>query len=206
MIGAIGVLADVAKRRPPYDLADGVLLERCRDAVGRGIACILKCQIVVKGRKTAWCQQHDEITLKPAQGRVSENPSISGAESVGVVRFLMTIERPSAEVIDAVKGAVAWFDEVKITGTRVVTVEDDTVPGGRDRRVVNDPKAGPIWARYYEIGTNRPMFIEQGVVKYSLAELSHKHRMGHRWIGGRWPERLLGVAVSYTHLTLPTKA
>ena len=157
MIGAIGVLADVANRRQPYDLADEVLRARCRDSVRKGLQCLLKCQIVVKGRKTAWCQQHDEITLKPAQGRVSENPSISGAESVGVVRFLMTIERPSAEVIDAVKGAVAWFDEVKITGTRVVTVEDDTVPGGRDRRVVNDPKAGPISVSYTHLTlpTNR---------------------------------------------------
>ena len=48
-------------------------------------------------------------------------------------------------------------------------------------------------ARYYEIGTNRPMYIEEGVVKYSLSELSHKHRIGHLWIGGRWPERLLKV-------------
>ena len=191
MIGAIGVLADVAKRRPPYDLADGVLLERCRDAVGRGIACILKCQIVVKGRKTAWCQQHDEVTLEPAQGRVSENPSISGAESVGVVRFLMSIDRPPAEVVDAVRSAASWFEEVKIKGIRVVTVKDDTLPGGKDRRVVSDPAAGPVWARYYEIGTNRPMYIEQGVVRYSLAELSHKHRTGHGWIGGRWPQGLL---------------
>ena len=193
MIGALGVLDDVANRQQPYGLADEVLRVRCKDAARKGLQCILKCQIVVNGKKTAWCQQHDEITLKAAQGRVSENPSISGAESVGVVRYLMTIDRPSAEVIDAVKSAVDWFDEVKITGVRVITVKDDAVPGGKDRRVVNDPRAGPIWARYYEIGTNRPMYIEQGVVKYSLAELSHKHRMGHGWIGGRWPEKLLEV-------------
>ncbi|MEE3054499.1 MAG: pectate lyase [Planctomycetota bacterium] len=193
MIGALGVLDDVANRQQPYGLADEVLRVRCKDAARKGLQCILKCQIVVNGKKTAWCQQHDEITLKAAQGRVSENPSISGAESVGVVRYLMTIDRPSAEVIDAVKSAVDWFDEVKITGVRVITVKDDAVPGGKDRRVVNDSKAGPIWARYYEIGTNRPMYIEQGVAKYSLAELSHKHRMGHGWIGGRWPEKLLEV-------------
>ena len=35
------------------------------------------------------------------------------------------------------------------------------------------------------------MYIEQGVVRYSLAELSHKHRTGHGWIGGRWPQGLL---------------
>ena len=193
MIGAIEVLDNIANRRHPYDLADDPLRTRCKEAVEKGIQCILKCQIVVGGRKTAWCQQHDEITLDPAQGRVSENPSISGAESVGVARYLMSIEEPSAGVIEAVKGAVDWFAKVRITGVRVVTVKDDTLPGGRDRRVVADPKATPIWARYYEIGTNRPLYIEKGVARYSLAELSHKKRIGHTWIGGRWPERLLEV-------------
>jgi PelA/Pel-15E family pectate lyase len=96
-------------------------------------------------------------------------------------------------VILAVRSAVSWFERVKIVGVRVITVEDETVPGGKDRRVVKDPKAPSIWARYYEIASNRPMYIEQGVVRYSLAELSHKHRTGHTWIGGRWPERLLKV-------------
>ncbi len=193
MTGALSVLDETADGHAPFDLVDEVLRDECRRAVERGISCILRCQIVVEGRRTAWCQQHDEVTLAPAQGRVSELPSISGAESVDVVRYLMSIEDPSPEVVDAVEGAVHWFREAGVTGIRVVTVEDQTLPGGKDRRVVEDPGAGPIWARYYEIGSNRPMFIEQGVVKYSLAELSHSHRVGHGWIGGRWPARLLEV-------------
>ena len=76
-------------------------------AVAKGQQCIHKCQIVVDGKKTAWCQQHDQRTLEPAQGRISENPSLSGAESVGVVRYLMSIESPSPEVVAAIEGAVA---------------------------------------------------------------------------------------------------
>ena len=193
MTGALSVLDETADGHAPFDLVDEVLREECRRAVKKGISCILRCQIVVQGRRTAWCQQHDEATLAPARGRVSELPSISGAESVDVVRYLMSIEDPSPEVVDAVEGAVRWFKEAGVTGIRVVTVEDETLPGGKDRRVVEDPGAGPVWARYYEIGSNRPMFIEQGVVKYSLAELSHSHRVGHGWIGGRWPARLLEV-------------
>ena len=193
MIGALSVLDDTADGHAPFNLIDEGLREECRLAVKKGISCILRCQIVVQGRRTAWCQQHDEGTLLPAQGRISELPSISGAESVDVVRYLMSIEDPLPEVVDAVEGAVRWFKEAGITGVRVATVKDATLPGGKDRRVVEAPGAGPIWARYYEIGSNRPMFIEQGIVKYSLAELSHSHRIGHGWIGGRWPARLLEV-------------
>ena len=193
MTGALSVLHEVANGRAFMDLVDKELRAECKQAVAKGIACVLKCQIEVKGRKTAWCQQHDERTLAPAQGRISELPSISGAESVDVVRFLMSIERPSPGVVRAVEGAVSWFERASIKGVRVVTVQDDSLPGGRDRRVVEDAEADPIWARYHEIGTNRPLFIEQGVVKYTLAELSHSHRVGHGWIGGRWPARLLKV-------------
>ncbi len=193
MIGAIAILDDVVQRRAPYDLADNKLREKCKAAVAKGRDCILKCQIIVKGKKTVWCQQHDQRTLEPAQGRISENPSLSGAESVGVVRYLMSIDSPSPKIISAIEGAVRWFKEVKINGVRVLNFENKSLPGGMDRKVISDPKAPPIWARYYEIGTDRPMFIEDGIVKYKLSELSHTKRIGHLWIGGRWPENLLKV-------------
>ena len=193
MIGALSVLDGAARGRAPFDIIDLPLRKECMGAVERGISCILRCQIRDGKQLTAWCQQHDELTLAPAQGRISELPSISGAESVGVVRYLMSIESPSPEVIEAVEGAVHWFRQAAVNGVRVVTVADASLPGGKDRRLVTDLEADPVWARYYEIGTNRPMFIEQGVVKYSLAELSHSHRIGHGWIGGRWPAGLLAA-------------
>jgi len=193
MIGALSVLDATARGRSPFDIIDPSLRQECMRAVERGITCILRCQIRDEEQLTAWCQQHEELTLAPAQGRISELPSISGAESVDVVRYLMSIKNPSAEVVAAVEGAVRWFQQAAVTGVRVVTVADASLPGGKDRRIVEDAEAEPIWARYYEIGTNRPMFIEQGVVKYTLAELSHSHRTGHGWIGGRWPAGLLAV-------------
>ena len=193
MIGALSVLDATARGRPPFDIVDTPLRRECMRAVERGIACVLRCQIRDGKHLTAWCQQHEEVSLAPAQGRISELPSISGAESVDVVRYLMAIEDPSPEIVTAVEGAVGWFQRVALKGIRLVTVDDFSLPGGKDRKVVRDEAAEPVWARYYEIGTNRPMFIEQGVVKYSLAELSHSHRVGHGWIGGRWPARLLAV-------------
>jgi len=64
-------------------------------AVLKGIECILKCQIVVDGKKQAWCAQHDEKNFAPADARTYEKASLSGSESVGIVDFLMQIENPS---------------------------------------------------------------------------------------------------------------
>ena len=60
-----------------------------RQAFDRGIQCILKCQIKVGGKRTAWCAQHDEIDFRPRRARSYELPSLSGAESVGIVPSLL---------------------------------------------------------------------------------------------------------------------
>src|SRR6185436_14073865 len=44
-----------------YSFAEAPLRTRARESFDRAVQCILKCQIVVNGRKTAWCAQHDEI-------------------------------------------------------------------------------------------------------------------------------------------------
>jgi hypothetical protein len=57
--------------------------------------------------------------------------------------------------------------------------------------VVKDPAAPPLWARFYEIGTNRPIFSDRdGVAKHALAEIGYERRNGYAWLG-TWPQHLL---------------
>jgi PelA/Pel-15E family pectate lyase len=157
--------------------------------VSRGIDIILRTQIKQDGRLTAWCAQHDEKTLAPAWARAYEPPSLSGSESVGIVRFLMEVERPSVEIIAAVEGAAAWLRAVAIPGLRLEEFIGDG--GRRDRRVVADPGGAPLWARFYELGTNRPIFLgRDSVVRSALSEIEHERRSGYAYYG-TWPARLL---------------
>jgi PelA/Pel-15E family pectate lyase len=48
-----------------------------------------------------------------------------------------------------------------------------------------------LWVRYYEIGTNRPIFCgRDGVVKYDVAQIEAERRNGYAWFG-YWPRDLL---------------
>jgi len=184
MIGVMTVLQDVARDRGSFPFADAELRARCEAAVAKGTQCILKCQIEVDGRKTAWCAQHDENDFAPRKARTYELASISGKESVGIVRFLMGIDPPTPEVIEAVQGAVAWFDEAKLMGIRQVKKEVEGAPGGRDKVVVADAAAPPMWARFYQIGTNKPIFCSRdGIPRDTIAEISHERRNGYSWLG-----------------------
>ena len=184
MTNVMTLLRDVADGRAPVAFVDGARRARAKTAYERGLAVILASQITVDGRLTAWCAQVDALTLEPRPARTYEHPSISGSESVGIVRFLMAIERPSAAVVAAVEAAVAWFRDVQLAGIRLVEHADASVPGGLDRVVMRDPTAPPLWARFYEIGTNRPIFSgRDGVIRYSLAEIEVERRVNYSWLG-----------------------
>ncbi len=155
-------------------------VERAKIAFAKGIDCILKTQYKQNGVLTAWCAQHDENTLLPAKARAYELPSLSGKESAKIVLLLMSIENPSSKVINTVHSAVAWFEKVKITGLR----EERTIVNGKivDKKMVKDPDAAVIWARFMELEDNRPFFCDRdGIKKYSLAEIGAERRNGYGW-------------------------
>jgi len=184
MIGVMSLFRDIALGKSEFSFVDEKTRQKVAEAVKKGINCIGKCQIVVKGKKTVWCAQHDEKTLEPRKARSYELASLSGGESVKIVSFLMMIENPTREVTEAIDSAVAWFDNAKILGIRVKRVKDMSKPGGWDRIVVRDSSAPPMWARFYEIETNKPFFCSRdGVPKYHLSEISHERRTGYSWLG-----------------------
>ena len=188
MVRILELLRDVSESSD-YGFLETEYRTQAKAAVTKGIDCILRTQIKQDGKLTAWCAQHDEKTLAPAWARSYEPPSISGAESVGVVRFLMSVEEPTPAIIAAIEGTAEWFRGATIRGIRLEVFTD--AAGQKDKRVVADPDAGPIWARFYEIGSNRPIFLDRdSVVRYSFSELGQERRNGYAYYGS-WANRLL---------------
>jgi hypothetical protein len=61
------------------------------------------------------------------------------------------------------------------------------------KRVVQDPSAPPMWARFYEIGTNRPIFCDRdGVAKRELKDIGYERRNGYSSLS-YGPQKLLEV-------------
>jgi len=187
MLGVMQLLKDVLDGLPQYSFINIKLKAKIQEAYLRGIDCILKTQINDAGTPTAWCQQYDEVSLQPAWARKFEPPSICNKESAGLVDFLMSIDHPSPEIIQAVQYAVAWFAASAIHNTRVQTINAPrTVTPYKisvtDKIVVTDSTAAPIWTRYYELKTHRPLFCNRdSKVVYSLAEVLRERRDGYGW-------------------------
>lgn len=190
MIDVMYVMKNTAEATNGFGAVDKSLVPAAQKAVEKGIECILKTQVVQNGKLTAWCAQHNRNTLKPAKARMFELPSLSGNESVGIIKFLMTIDKPSDQVKAAIKAAVAWLESVKIVGIKTKDIPDASQPKGKDRIVIEDPSSA-VWARFYELETNKPFFAgRNSVVKYSLSEIENERRVGYAYYG-TWPAQLL---------------
>jgi PelA/Pel-15E family pectate lyase len=156
------------------------------DASGqRGLDCLLAAQITAHGQRTVWGQQHDALTLQPVSARNYEMPSAASSESGSIVLFLMQLPQPDARVVAAVHAAAAWFEKTKI--------EDKAfrVVGTESRKLVAAPGNGPIWARYYEIETDQPVFGDRDkTIHDDVNEISRERRKGYGWFKDT-PKRVL---------------
>ena len=182
MVGVLRLLREVGAGAPPFGFVDPPRRQAAARAAARGLEFVLAAQVRVGGRLTAWCAQHDATTLEPRPARSYEPVSLSGGESVGVVEYLMEENGPG--VAEAVEAAVLWLREARIEGRRVERVPAPDLAEGFDVVVREDPSAPAIWARFYEIGTNRPLFLgRDGVARASLAEIEPERRTHYSWLG-----------------------
>lgn len=176
MVRLMELLKEVAGD-PNYDFVDPAQRTAAKQAFDRGIECILKCQIQVNGKRTVWCAQHDEVDYRPRPARSYELVSLSGGESVGILRLLMSIDPPTPEIIEAIKAGAQWYQDAKVKGIRVTRVDGKV-------QAVQDPDAPVLWARFYEIGSNRPFFCNRdGVPTYDFNEVDQERLTGYAWYG-----------------------
>ena len=185
MTNIMRMMRDIAAgNKAPYDAlklrkAD---LKRAQDAFEKAVDCVLGCQIKRDGKPTVWCQQHHYETLEPVGARIYEFPSFTGCGEIPkVLELLMEIENPSDEMKVAIEGAVEWLRNHAIYGYRHETYINEW--GMSDRRLVPDKNAKPLWARYYDLETERPYFADRDGKRYdNYEDISHERRNGYSWI------------------------
>ena len=192
MSSVMALLKDVADGTGDFAFATEPQRKQAKESFDRGLECLLKMQIKTPdGKLTGWCQQHDAQTLAPTSARTYELPSIASFETADVVMLLMQIEKPGARVKTAITAAAEWFDRSRIAGKRYERINDKSLKYGVDRRLTDDPAAAPIWARFYEIETNKPIFADRdGVKRYDWHEVGEERRAKYAWYGD-WGNKVL---------------
>jgi PelA/Pel-15E family pectate lyase len=186
MLHAIEVLLDAAAGSSGYETIPSAMRKRAAAAAQHGIACLLQLQITENGHKSAWAQQYDALTLQPTSARNYEMASISSGESASIVNYFMEMKNPTPQIVASVYAAAAWFQKTAVYGYRFGSSDyraDRTSPAGR--MLVAAPGAGPIWSRYYQMGTDKPIFGDRDkTIHDDVNELSRERRNGYGWYSG----------------------
>lgn len=167
MTNVLAVLQAATGSDARYAFVDGERKRRLAAAFDRGVACVVAAQVVVDGRTTVWCAQHDPLTLAATPARAFEPASLSGVESARLVKFLMSIPEPSPEVIAGIEAGLAWLESAQVKG--LTKVKRD----GRTIYVADASSADVYWARFYDLATGKPLFPgKNGVVYGSFEEMA----------------------------------
>lgn len=183
MIGVLKLYREIAGKREDFKFVDEERRLKTEKAVEKAVPLILKLQVEVGGKKTVWAAQYDETTLQPAAARKFEPVSLTAGESVDIVRFLMR-EKPTTEIKAAIEAAIAWYKANQINGIRWERKDGENI-------VIRDKTAPPIWARFYQIETMKPIFIgRDSIIRYDVSEIEAERRNGYAWYVGAANELL----------------
>jgi hypothetical protein len=101
----------------------------------------------------AWAQQYDR-DMHPAWARVFEPPSVTGGESQSAMRILLTLYRETGDkrFLEPIPRALAYL--------RSSGLPED--PNASERKRRSCPPGTLCLARFYELKTNRGLFITKG--------------------------------------------
>jgi hypothetical protein len=117
------------------------------------------------GAQRGWAQLYD-ADLRPVWGRRFEPPAVASRETAGAVEALLRlyVRTGARRYLDGARDGAAWLESV--------------------RRPSGD------WARFYELGTDRPIFVrEDGALSYEAVDLYE----GYDWIGAFGIEAVLEI-------------
>lgn len=182
MLGVMEFCRDAGAGQVDFAFVPPATRERLLAADAKALDCILACQVRQGGVPTIWGQQHDEVTLAPAKARAYELPSLCSNESASITLYLMKIRNPDARIREAVEGAVAYFEKTAIFGQEYSRLTGPQYEKGSDRLLHPKPDAPAIWARFYDLDTNTPLFSDRDSSRHSrLEEISYERRNGYSW-------------------------
>jgi PelA/Pel-15E family pectate lyase len=160
-----------------YPFVPPELRQRSAAAAAKALDCILATQIMVKGRRTIWGQQHDPLTLAPVSARNFEPALPATGESADLLVYLMGLPDPSPQLQQAIRAGMQWLKDAAVYGYAWTRTDNG-------RQLVAQPGAGPIWARYYTADPIHPVFGDRDKSLHDdVNELTLERRNGYSWYG-----------------------
>jgi PelA/Pel-15E family pectate lyase len=167
------LLLDVAARKGDFAFVPESTASEVRMAAEKALKVALASQIVVGGVRTGWCQQHDALTLAPVGARNFEPAALASFESARLLMVMMALPEPTPEVKASVNAGMLWLERTALPG------------------------ASPVWSRYYNLQTMKPIFGDRDrSIHDDVKEISEERQKGYGWFGSG-PARAVSIYATW---------
>ncbi|KQW44981.1 hypothetical protein ASD88_19410 [Pelomonas sp. Root662] len=188
LVAVAELMGAVARGEAGLDALPAPLRAEATAAEARAVQLLLATQVRAGGKLTLWAQQYDPLTQAPSAARNYEPSALSSGESTKVLALLMSLPEPSPAVIEAVRAGIATLKQLAVHDRAWVMV--DAVQG---KRLIEEPGAGPLWSRYYDPVTLKPVFGDRDRSLHDdVHGVSAERRRGYAW-WGNWPLQTLAA-------------
>lgn len=179
MVQVLYALQDIANQKAPFiSITDSSQRTKSAEMVSKGVEYIIKAQITVKGEKAAWCAQHNPTTYKPEKARAYELASVSGSESVGVIKFLLT-QKNNQQALEAAESARLWL---KARAMKDITYSKKNPP-----KFFSTKSGSYCWYRFYDLKNGEGYFCDRDGKVYTNIDAFYKaapeRATGYDWAG-----------------------
>lgn len=172
----LSIIGAAARNEASLSFIAEALHSQAQDSLSRALQMLANTQVVVNGKPTIWGAQHDAETLEPTAARAFEPVALATSESADILLFLMSLDNPSPVVKEMIESASQWFAERQIDGFSYKRVAH------KYKELIADEDADPIWARFYDIEADKPVFGDRnGAVYFDINEVSEERRAGYGW-------------------------
>lgn len=169
----LSLLLAITEAKQEFSFVDPELQQTAEQALTKGVALLLRIQQRDNSGLSLWAAQYEHRNLLPAWARAYEMPALAVMESASLLEVLMQLPKPTDELQQAIHSAVAWLKRHAIYDKH----------WHRTERVLQDkPGAGPLWPRFAELNSNRPIFGDRDhALYYDVQQVSLERRQGYAW-------------------------
>lgn len=198
MTSVMRELKTIYENKLPYkDMFTETERTEIKGMFDKAVDYLLKSQIVIKGEKAGWCAQHDPLTYEPKEAREYERPSVSGSESIDVIKLLLSLT-DNQQAVDAGMAALRWFDSHKLENKGYNNKGVVNAQTG-ETEYIYDLQGSTIWYRFYDLEEGKGFFSDRKSNEkwadyngyfYDIKEISEERRTGYSWMG-KWAQSLI---------------
>ncbi len=193
MISVTSLVSEAGRGQGDYAFVPAELRTRLLAAEQRALDVFLAIQVKVDGKPTLWAPQYDALTLTPCSARNFEMPALSTTDSGSLLIYLMKLPNPSAGLKSAIRTGIATLQSLAIRDMDFTYVAEIDA-----RRFIEKPGALPIWGRYLDLKTMKPIFGDRAKIIYdNVADVEKGGRKGYAWYS-RNPQKAIDAFAEWS--------